>query len=176
MMMRKRERGSTLLEFTLVGIPMMFLLISTVEMARGMWTYETLAHAVRQATRFTVVKGQNCSTTPNSCAVTIARIAAEIQNAGIGLDPATFTNVTFRAYAGRTISHTTLQDCLSDTTQWPTATGGTPDPGASVGADIEISVMYPFRSALSMFWPGTGQGVRFGVFYFPASSRESIQF
>jgi Flp pilus assembly protein TadG len=174
--MRKRQRGSTLLEFTLVGIPLIFLLISTVEIARGMWIYETLAHSVRQGTRFTIVKGQDCATSPNSCAVTIARIAQEMQRAGIGLDPAAFTNVTFTAYAGRTITHATLQDCLSDTTQWPT-TAGASDAGAAVGADLEISVTYPFRTAMSMFWPGAGTALSSpGIFYFPASSRESIQF
>jgi Flp pilus assembly protein TadG len=173
--MRKRQQGSTLLEFTLVGIPLLFVLISTVEVARGMWTYATLAHAVRQAARFTAVKGQNCATSPNSCAVTIARISQEIQQAGIGLDPASFTNVTFTAYAGRTITHPTLQASLADTTSWPT-TPGSSDPGAASGADLEISVKYSFRSALSMFWPGAGRSSGAGMFYFPASSRESIHF
>ena len=173
--MRKREQGSTLLEFTLVGIPLIFLLISTVEVARGMWTYATLAHAVRQATRFTIVKGQNCATSPNSCGVTIARIAQEMQQAGVGLDTRSFNNVTFTAYSGRTITHTTLQDCLSDTTSWPTTPGAT-DAGAATGADLEISVKYSFRSALSMFWPGAGKASSIGILYFPASSRESIQF
>ena len=172
---RNRERGTSLLEFVLVGIPMMFLLISTVEISRGMWHYYTLAHAIRQGTRFTIVKGQNCAATPNSCTVTIARIAQEIRNAGVGLNPSAFTNVTFRAVSGRTITHTNLTDCLADTTQWPTATGS-PDPGAAVGSDIEISAVYPFRSAIAMFWPGAGRGINFGTFFFPASSRESIQF
>lgn len=173
--MRRRQRGSTLLEFTFVGIPLIFLLISTAEIARGMWIYETLSHAVRQATRFTVVKGQNCATALNSCTVTVARIAQEMRNAGIGLDPTAFTDVTFKAYSGRTITHATLQDCLSDTTLWPAAEGVS-DPGAAAGADLEISVVYPFRTAMSMFWPGTGKASGAGTFYFPASSRESIQF
>jgi len=173
--MRRRQRGSTLLEFTLVAIPLIFVLISTVEVSRAMWTYATLAHAVRQATRFTIVKGQNCVNSPNACSVTIARIAQEMQRAGIGLDPANFSNVTFTAYAGRTITHTTLQDCLSDTTSWP-ASPGSSDPGAATGADLQISVVYPFRSAFALFWPGAGRALGAGVYYFPASSRESIQF
>jgi Flp pilus assembly protein TadG len=173
--MRKRERGSTLLEFVLVGIPLVFLLISTVEISRGMWHYHTLAHAVRRATRFAMVKGQGCTVGANTCVVTIARIAQEIRSGGIGLDPDAFTNITFKAVAGRTITHNTLTDCLLDTTQWPTAAGSV-DPGAAAGADIEISAVYPFRSAIAMFWPGAGRGTRFGTFYFPASSRESIQF
>jgi Flp pilus assembly protein TadG len=173
--MRRRQRGNTLLEFMLVGIPLIFLIICTVEVARGMWTYVTLAHSVRQAARFTIVKGQNCATSPNSCTVTIARIAQEMQRAGIGLDPSTFTDVTFTAYSGRTITHTSLYDCLSDTTSWP-ATPGSTDAGAATGADLEISAVYPFRTAFSFFWPGTGKARGAGLFYFPASSRESIQF
>jgi Flp pilus assembly protein TadG len=47
-----KERGGTsLVEFTLVGIPMIFLLISTFEVARGMWEYHTLAYAVKEGTR-----------------------------------------------------------------------------------------------------------------------------
>ena len=122
-MAANRERGSSLLEFTLVGIPMIFLIISTVEIARGMWHYHTLSHAVRQAARFAIVKGQNCANPPNSCTVTIARVAQEIRNAGIGLNPDSFTNITFRAVSGRTITHTTLTQCLSDNTEWPTETG-----------------------------------------------------
>ena len=50
-MNRSRGRtGSTLIEFTLVGIPLIFVLISTFEMARGMWNYQTLAYAVRAGT------------------------------------------------------------------------------------------------------------------------------
>ena len=108
MMTRNRERGNTMLEFVLVGIPMIFLIISTVEIARGMWQYHTLAHAVRQAARFAIVKGQNCATAPNRCTVTIARVAQEIRNAGVGLNPGSFTIITFKAVAGRTITHTTL--------------------------------------------------------------------
>ena len=172
--MKNNERGSTLLEFTLVGIPLLFLLISTVEMARGMWIYHTLAYAIREGTRFVAVKGQGCATTPNSCAVTVGRIAQEIRNNGVGLDPSVMTDVTFTAMSGRTVTCGTLQDCMSNTTQWP-SDAGTPDPGAAQGAEIEITAVYPFRSAIAMLWPGAGR-IQFGTFYFPASSREAIQF
>jgi hypothetical protein len=172
--MKNKERGSSLIEFTLVGIPLIFLLISTVEMARGMWIYHTLAYAIREGTRFVAVKGQGCATSPSSCAVTVGRIAEEIRRAGIGLDPEALSGVTFKALSGRTITCATLQDCLSDGTQWPSSAGA-PDPGAAQGAEIEITATYPFRSALSMLWPGAGK-VKFGTFSFPVSSREAIQF
>jgi Flp pilus assembly protein TadG len=40
---RKRtRRGSSILEFVLVGIPIIFVLISLFEISRGMWTYHTM--------------------------------------------------------------------------------------------------------------------------------------
>jgi Flp pilus assembly protein TadG len=64
--LRNRRRGSSTLEFTLVGIPIIFVLISTFEMARGMWNYHTIAYAVKEGTRFASVHGIDCSTAPNT--------------------------------------------------------------------------------------------------------------
>ena len=56
---RTTLRGNATIEFTLVGIPLVFVLISTIEMARGMWIYHTLAYAVKEGTRYAVARGQN---------------------------------------------------------------------------------------------------------------------
>ena len=39
---RSRCGGQSLVEFTLVGIPLIFVLISVFEISRGMWMYHTL--------------------------------------------------------------------------------------------------------------------------------------
>src|SRR5690242_13216787 len=49
--------GQSLVEFTFVGIPMIFVLIGTFEISRGMWMYHTLAHAVRDGVRYASVHG-----------------------------------------------------------------------------------------------------------------------
>jgi len=59
MLARARRCGNATIEFTLVGIPLLCVLISTFEMARGMWLYHTLAYAVKEGVRYTVVRGQN---------------------------------------------------------------------------------------------------------------------
>ena len=56
----KGRRGAVTLEFTLVGIPLLFTLISTVEMSRGMWMYQTQAYAISQGVRYLVVHGADC--------------------------------------------------------------------------------------------------------------------
>lgn len=62
-----RRGGNAMIEFVLVGIPLIFVLISIFEMARGMWLYHTLAYSVKEGVRYTIVHGQNCATAPNSC-------------------------------------------------------------------------------------------------------------
>jgi Flp pilus assembly protein TadG len=165
---KRRQRGSAMIEFTLVGIPMMFLLISIFEMSRAMWNYHTLAFAVREGTRYAVVHGAGCSTDPrNSCQATVAKVAQQIQNAGIGLDPAELT-LTFTS-SGNSIK-CTLNTCLRTATNWPEAPKNTP------GNAIAISGSLPFQSALAMFWPGAGKGVAIPTAYLTAGSSDIIQF
>ena len=59
---RDRRSGTTLLEFVLVGIPLLFLGISITEMARGMWQYHTLQFATKQAAAYASVHGATCDT------------------------------------------------------------------------------------------------------------------
>ena len=169
----RSQRGNSTIEFTLVGIPLMFILISIFEISRGMWMYHTVAHAVKNANRFLIVKGENCIAAGNSCGVTLGRIAQEIRDGGVGLDPAEL-NVTLIS-AGDTRNCNPLQTCMADTTPWPTLT--TPAaPGSSRGQNITIQATFPFRSAISTFWPGAGRGMTFGVFNLGAASTEKIQF
>src|SRR5260370_39806738 len=85
---KQRQRGSAMIEFTLVGIPMIFVLISVFEISRGMWNYHTLAYAVKEGTRYTIVHGSDWSSdTQNSCGGPVCQVAQRIQYAGIGTDP-----------------------------------------------------------------------------------------
>ena len=167
---RRSERGGTsLIEMTLVGIPMIFILISVFELSRGMWTYQSLAAAVKAGTRYTIVHGADCAIAPNACTVTVANIASQIQAAGPGLIPGSMT-VTFTPASGTAISES-LTSALSDTTTWPPSAGN----ANKVGQKITISAVYPFNSAIAMFWPGAGS-VPFSPVYMSAYSGQGIQF
>ena len=157
-----------MIEFTLVGIPLMFVLISTCEMARGMWLYHTLVNAVKVGTRYASVHGQLCATSPNTCTVKIQDVAARVQDAGIGLDP-TLLNLTF-ATQGATPVTCLLSACLTNTTTCPDPTANT------IGNYIQIDGTYPFTSAITMFWAGSGSSAARGTINLPASSRERIRF
>lgn len=165
----RRRRGSVTVEFTLVGIPLMFALISTVEMSRGMWIYHTETYAVSQAVRYVVVHGEECSQNGNTCTATVGDIASTIASSGVGLVPSLW-NVTLVSASG---NHNTicnpLNTCFGNSTVWP------PSPDNALGANVAISATYPFTSALSMFFPGS-EPVSFGTFNLPAYSKQTIQF
>jgi len=167
---RNRRGGNAMIEFVFVGIPLIFVLISIFEIARGMWLYHTLAHAVKEGARFTIVHGQNCWTAPNSCRVTVRDIVQRIQQQGTGLLPQELDIVLEAQNSKVTCSPDLVSSgCWTNTNFWPFYPGNQP------GLDITINGRYPFRSAIAMFWPGT-KPMQFGVFTFSASSRESIQF
>ena len=74
---RRGERGSSMVEFTLVGFPLIFILISIFEMARGMWNYHTLEEAVEVGTRYEAVRGADlqaqsaCASNEDSCGASL---------------------------------------------------------------------------------------------------------
>ncbi len=175
---RKGRRGNTIIEFTLVGIPVIFALISIFEMSRGMWLYHTLASSVREGTRFAIVHGNNCNIPPSNCAVRVRDIAQRIRSYAVGLPPSEIRNVRFSTSSRTLATYATLQDCLADNTYFPAAApGGVEDPGGARHMSyVEVSAVYPFQSAIAMFWPGAGRGQNFGAFLLPASSREYIQY
>jgi TadE-like protein len=158
-----------MLDFTLVGIPLIFILIGTFEMSRGMWSYHTLAYAVKRGVRYSVVHGQNCAKPPNACTVTIGQISSVIQSAGVGL-PADLVTLKFTPAKG-SVTTCLLSDCLANSSDWP------PSSANARGQDIRISGTFAFNSAMLMFWPGAGPAIgRTRVVNLSADSRESIQY
>src|SRR5690348_5890025 len=88
---RNRERGNAMIEMTLVGIPIIFILISVFEMSRGMWIYSTLSYAAREGTRYVSVHGQDCQTLPDTCGITPVDLGKFLNIAATGLIPQNVT-------------------------------------------------------------------------------------
>jgi Flp pilus assembly protein TadG len=163
---RRKQRGNALLEFTFVAIPLIFALISIVELARGMWVYATLAHAVKEGTRYAIVHGEGCAQASPNCPVTVAAVAQVVQGSAVGLDPSQLSAVLT---AGGATTCAPISSCASQTSTWP------PQPNNNIGLPVTISVSYPFRTAMSMFWPGSSP-VRFAPITLGATSEEDIIF
>jgi hypothetical protein len=184
----ENRRGAALVEMTLVGIPIIFVLISVFEISRGMWMYETSAYAVKVGVRFAMVHGIDCITKPgvlSNCPTSINEVSQKIKAAAIGL-PSTTTRLTFTpgatsaaptsCYIGGTNAngpYGSLNGCSTYTTTWP------PDDGSGLlnggGKSIRIDIKTPFKSALAMLWPGAGS-VKFAATDLGGSSADYIQF
>ena len=173
---RSKRGGTSMIEFTFVGIPIIFVLISVFEMSRGMWMYHTAAYSVKQGVRYASVHGYNCSHNGNTCAVTIGQVAKVIQDAAVGLDPsATSLNFWSGPSGPSGVSKTLIKNCatmtvcISNVTTYPSITEN------DVGQPFTIDLQVPFTSALAMFWPGA-KPVTFSQTIFPASSTDTVKF
>jgi Flp pilus assembly protein TadG len=164
---RPNDRGQALLEFTLAAVPMIFLLISVEEISRGMWIYVTLAHAVKEGTRYSAVHGADCVQADSACQVTVAQVATQIKSAGLGLDPSQFNVVLQTSSSSQSCAP--LASCLSTSTAWPAS------PDNSVGLPVTVSGTYPFNTMMSMFVPQSGS-ISFGSMMFGATSQEEISY
>jgi Flp pilus assembly protein TadG len=147
---KKSQRGSTMVEFSLAGIPMIFVLISAVQMALGMWQYETLAYAVKTGAQAVVSKGQGCTTGGNSCGTTVGVIATAISRAAIGISPDDL-NVTLVTASGAITSCNPIRTCLSSSTAWPPSTNN----DNLVGQTITVTGNFTLTSAMAVFYPGS---------------------
>jgi Flp pilus assembly protein TadG len=156
-----------MVEFTLVAIPIIFVVISIFEMSRGMWNYHTLDQAVKVGARYASLHGHECTQDGNNCAATVQQIAQQIASAAVGLPQNVVVTLTSATAANQV--QCILSTCLTNTTVWP------PTPDNQDGLDIEVSATYPFRSAISMFWPGS-HPMAFAAGDFPAYSRQTIQY
>ncbi len=165
--MRKNKRsGSTTVEFVLVGIPIIFLIISVFEVARAMWIYQTLSHATHYVARHIAVRGAGCGGT-NTCSLTLGNFATDFASTASGMD-ASVVAVTFYSQTN-SISCSPLNTCYSNSTSWPPAADN------AVGNDVRVSASYAFPNALAMFWPGS-RPVSFSNLQFSAYSRQRILF
>ena len=160
---RRRSRGSSMIEVALVGIPIIFSIISVFEIARGMWNYQNIAYGVREGVRYATVHGHGCAS-PNSCTVTIGTITGVIRSAAVGVDPATIS-LTFTPASGSATSGT-MTSLLTNSTTWPPSSANNP------GLNVSISARYSFRTFLAILWL-RGQTQTFTL---TASSTEPIQF
>jgi Flp pilus assembly protein TadG len=167
---RARQRGATMLEFTLVGIGLIFVFLSFFEVARGMWTYQTLSYAVREGARYSSVHGKDCTLNGANCTVTVSQIATVIRSAGVGLDPDN-TSVSLTTNGG-----TATTDTITNLVNNYTGTNWPPSSDYAPGQNVKVTATYPFRTFLAMGWVGH-RGVNYsGVFTLGASSTETIQY
>ena len=162
-----RRRGDALIEFTLIGIPVIFLTISIVEISLAMWQYHSLAYSVDIAARYAITHGRGCTQNGNSCSVTLGNVATVLQNQALALDSGKM-NVTFYTHS-TTTSCNPLNTCTSNATTFPNSTDN------GVNLDVKIVATYPVANPFPLLWPGSS-GSSGGLFTLGATSRQRIVF
>jgi Flp pilus assembly protein TadG len=173
----KSRRGSVFVEFALAGIPIMLLIISVMEISRGMWMYTTLSYAVTEASRYAIVHGSDCAVTPNVCTIRVSNVAQIISNSSPQLDPdqmnVTMSSVSPSGGINQAISDS-LTNCLysTGTGPFPTWNGSS----SSSGWSVSINATYPFQSPLTMFFPGLTSRTAPITVTLQATSQEPILF
>jgi Flp pilus assembly protein TadG len=167
---RIRRRGNVALEFTLVGIPVLFILISVVNISYTMMTLHTMQEAVVQGARFIIGRGAGCAANSNTCTITIGTITDAMRLFNAGVDPNSL-RVTFTTASGATTACNPIISCHGNSTVWPPASNSDNVPGK----DIIVSADYPCVTVIAMFWPGNGMN-KFGQMTLHAYSRQRMTF
>lgn len=144
-----RRRGSTLIEFTMLGIPAIILFTSVITCSIDMWQLFTLSYAVDQTARYAALHGFTCSQNGNTCTIRRSDVATFFQNQALALAPASTTMVIDDGSGEITCSPVT--SCPSADSQFPSSNHNVPD------ADkVTIRATYQLINPIFLFWPGAG--------------------
>jgi hypothetical protein len=146
------RRGSTMVEFVLSSIPLLFVSISLVWMSMGAWEYHTLVEAVNETARYAAFHGADC--VGQSCATTVEQIANTLAGRAVGI-PAGNMNVTLTSSA-QNYTCNPLSSCQSNSSAWPTLAGNTAY-GSGGGTNISVTATFQFTSPISMWIPQYGK-------------------
>lgn len=182
MHMRNKQRGSQTLEFTLVGLPLIFILFSIANMSFSMMTMHTMQEAVEQGARMVSTRGSTCSSGGNTCTVTVQQIADFIASNAAGISPQNL-KVTLQPAgdSANTITCDKLNSCQSScsggcntnrTTVWPASTNSDNSPGKDIIITADCSVASP----IYMFWAGVTGGEASNGSTFHAYTRQRMMF
>jgi Flp pilus assembly protein TadG len=142
---KKRERGSTLVEFSLVAALVLFPLIFGIfDFARAAYAFHYVSFAAREATRWASVRGSQCADAlPSPCQATSGAGGTVDEYVRGRLPPGLYVDTnTCAGTAG----------CLVVTTTWPGAPPGTNAPSIcsggtgsnAPGCAVNVQVEYTF--------------------------------
>lgn len=176
------EEGNQTLEFTMVGIPLTFILFSIANMSFAMLTMHTLQESVEQGARYVATRGSTCSSGGNTCSVTVQQIAAVVVGAAPGISPSNIKlTLTPAADTGNAITCNPLTLCMSScstgcnasrTVTWPTSTNSDNSPGQDIVVSADCTVSAP----MVLFWPGNSASKQIPSATFHAYSRQRLTF
>jgi hypothetical protein len=163
---RSRRGGNALIEFTLLGIPLMFITISIVSIGIDMWEFHCLEYTTQLTARYVTMHGRGCSQNGNTCTVTVGNVSTYFKNNALALDGAK-TTLQLTDGSGTTTCNT-VTACTTTNTQFPGASYN------SVGSDVTIWASYTLRNPIAIFWPPLNDPAN--DFVVAARSRQKVIF
>lgn len=165
-MRRKSLRGNALIEFTLLGVPLLFMTIGIVAVSLDMWEYHNLAYSTEATARYIIVHGASCSANSNSCTIRVKDVSAFFESQSMALNRSQVI-VTLTDGSGATTCNP-VTACDTNTAQFPNATYN------SVGSDVTVKATYILKNPLAMYWPPNRDPAN--DFTVGATSRQRILF
>ena len=150
-----RDDGSALVETSIACTVLLALVIGTMEMCMGLYTYHYTAQVARMATRYAMVRGSSsCTETPNlsKCNASASDIASYVKGLGFPTITASNLSVTTTWCASKGTTPATWASCSPSTTN---------DPGnlVQVVVTYPYSLAVPFLSNVSFNVSSTSQAV-----------------
>src|ERR1700733_9737665 len=135
-----------MIEFVLLGIPVIFITLSIIEVSLAMWQFHSLAYTVAIAARYAATHGIGCTQNGNTCAITVGNVASLLSTQAPALSSSKL-NATLTAN-GVSTSCNPVSNCFGNTAQFPSSGNN------AVNKDVKIVVTYPVVNPLPLFWPG----------------------
>lgn len=97
--LRRSEEGATLVEFAISASILFMVLFGIIEFSMGLYAYNFLAYATKDAARYAMVRGSNCTKLSN-CGATNTQVQAFINGEGYpGITGTVTTQTTFTCQA-----------------------------------------------------------------------------
>jgi Flp pilus assembly protein TadG len=157
-------RGAAILEFVLVGVPLLLFSTGVMVLGLDMWEYYTLAWGTQSTARYVVMHGRSCLQGDSSCLLTVANVCTYFASHSLALDPSQTKLVLNSATA--TVSCNPVTSCSSNNAQFPSSTDN------GVNFDVSVSAYYTIVNPIALIVPFSPSGpLRFTLY---ATSRQRI--
>src|SRR4051812_48750380 len=110
------RRGASLIEFTLVGIPVIFVTAGIINASIAMWQFSNMAYAIQVADSYVVVHGRGCTQNGNSCSLTVGDVTSMIAAQAPSLETS-HLKITLTTHSATLVCEP-VSTCLTSTTQF----------------------------------------------------------
>ena len=127
--MNHAQRGSTIVEMSIVMLLALMLIFGAVEFSRALYTYHAISNAARLGTRYAIVHGASCK--PSGCTASSDSIQTYVRSETLAVNASSLT--ASAAWTGTDLNGNT---CSS------TSEGR--------GCTVTVTVTYPFNFILPL--------------------------